>query len=226
MWQAIAYVSSGVTLLAFFAATAAWLYRYVIVQKERLIRASSEDQRAPLVELALEYVGIDPGTLTKAQRYEIAMRQIQLRAVRYRTAAVVIFLIALLTAIVGCTAMWIGNRTADSDKLREEIKSTTIKLEGLIDKVTTQSESHKPSIADKKVIDKANAAISRAARGYRLSVDNGPTSFVFHITQFDEKGESHMIQILDPTDRPALVRDALHKIADLWPGYDVDLPKE
>ena len=40
MWEAIGYVTSGVTLAAFLAAVAAWIYRHKLVEQERLIKAA------------------------------------------------------------------------------------------------------------------------------------------------------------------------------------------
>lgn len=98
MWNAISYVSSAVTLLAFIAAVIAAVLRTKILQKERLIKNVPEKDRAQLVERTLEFFSIDTASLTRGQRYDLALRQINARAARFRTTAIVTVIIAVLAA--------------------------------------------------------------------------------------------------------------------------------
>lgn len=59
MWTAIKYVGSAVTLVAFVAAVAAWLYRSRLLEKERLLRTVPEQERAALVERTLVLFKVD-----------------------------------------------------------------------------------------------------------------------------------------------------------------------
>ena len=53
-WEAIKYVSSGVTLLAFIAAIILEIYRRNLLSRERLIELAPGDQRAKLVRATLQ----------------------------------------------------------------------------------------------------------------------------------------------------------------------------
>src|SRR5205085_8666798 len=96
MWNSIAYVSSGLTLVAFIIAASVWIYRKWLLQKERLIRQAPESERAKLVENALEFFNVDTVGLTKEQRYNLAIRQIHDKAVRFRITAFVVVIVAFL----------------------------------------------------------------------------------------------------------------------------------
>src|SRR5882724_5918626 len=104
-WEAIQYVSSGLTLVAFFAAIAAATYRLRLRREEELIKSAPEKQRAELIQTALEFFRIDSSKLTKQQQYDLALRQVRERARRFQTSAIVIcfgcvvFLLATIYAI-------------------------------------------------------------------------------------------------------------------------------
>jgi tetratricopeptide (TPR) repeat protein len=106
MWKAIAYVSSGVTLIAFISAVVAWVYRNQILKTERIIRLAPEDARAGLVERALEFFSVDTSGLTRKQKYDLAIKQIHARAARFRTTATVVVIITFLAAGVTTFAIW------------------------------------------------------------------------------------------------------------------------
>ena len=105
MWNAIAYVSSGVTVVAFVVAVSAWVFRASLVQRERLIKAAPEVDRGALVETALEVFRVDTSGLTRDQKYRLAMEQIAARERRFKTVAGVVSLVAVLLAVVSAYAI-------------------------------------------------------------------------------------------------------------------------
>jgi len=105
MWEAIAYVSSGVTLAAFLGAVAAWIYSKKSEEKARLIETAPESERAQLVQSALEFFHVDTGALTREQRYQLAITQITARADRSRASTMVVIIIAILAAAVTAYAI-------------------------------------------------------------------------------------------------------------------------
>jgi hypothetical protein len=222
MWQAIAYVGSGVTLAAFFAAVAAWVFRQRIIQVEHLIRTAPEESRGPLVERALEVVGIDASKLTRQQRFDIAMAQIHNRAVRYRTTAWVISILAILAASVVAFAIWRGSR---ADEVLEQIKQTTAKLDNLVDMFSSQINRERQSESEKKTIEAAARAITRGrtSGGYEASIRNGPRGLVFRLQFQAADGAIWVFEDL-ANDDPDIVKDALRKMANSWPAFDIDLP--
>jgi|GEM_PF-4879907 len=100
MWEAIKYVSSGLTLVAFIVAVGVSLYRKQIVEKGKLIRSAADKDRAPLIAKTLEFLEIKINSLTKDQQYKIALVQIEKRARRFAISAWVIITIAILTALI------------------------------------------------------------------------------------------------------------------------------
>jgi len=105
MWEAIQYVTSGLTLVAFLVMVIAWTYKSKTEERERLIKTASADKRADLVRSALEFFDVDTGGLTKEHKYELALMQIHARAQRFRTTAIVVCVIALILAGVSAYAI-------------------------------------------------------------------------------------------------------------------------
>lgn len=105
MWTALKYVGSGLTLVAFICALAAWLYRYQLQKKERLIKSVPEDERARLVEQTLVLFKVDSVKLTREQQYNLALRQIREHARKYQVTAAVIVIFGVLAAVLTFFAM-------------------------------------------------------------------------------------------------------------------------
>jgi hypothetical protein len=105
MWTAIKYVGSGLTLVAFLCALAAWLYRSYLLRRERLIKSVPEAKRAALVERTLVLFNIDTRKLLPEQQYNLALEQIRDRAKRFRVTAGVIVVIALIAAVLTFVAI-------------------------------------------------------------------------------------------------------------------------
>src|SRR5918911_1154592 len=121
-WEAIKYVSSGITLVAFIIAIAAWIYRTKILERERTIRLAPENERRVLVERTLEFFSIDTAGLSRQQKYNLAIKQIQARAARFRLVAFVIIIIAFLTTGVSIFAIW---RVPESPKPKPDLIPTS-----------------------------------------------------------------------------------------------------
>ena len=74
------------------------VYHKKIIQKAELIRIAPEEKRGPLVMAALESFKLDTENLTKQQRYELAIKEIEERARRFAIKATVVGIIAALVA--------------------------------------------------------------------------------------------------------------------------------
>jgi hypothetical protein len=109
MWEAIQYVSTGLTLVAFLAAVGAWVYKARVDAREKLIATANADQRTELVARTLEYFDVDTSGLTKDQKYDLALTQIHARSQRYQQTAVVVCFIALVLALLAGFAISRGN---------------------------------------------------------------------------------------------------------------------
>src|SRR5262245_51001705 len=98
MWHTIRIVSGGATLVAFLAAVSVVFYRLRAQREKELIHSADEKDRARLVEHVLETFVIDTGSLTREQKHDLAIRQLDARMQRYRIAATVVVMLALVLA--------------------------------------------------------------------------------------------------------------------------------
>ena len=94
-WEAITYVSTGLTLLAFIVATVAWAAKVQTEEKRKLIDSASDEAKASLVDKALDLIHVDTTGLSGDKRYKLAMELIKRRAERFRIIAIVICVFAL-----------------------------------------------------------------------------------------------------------------------------------
>jgi hypothetical protein len=116
MWEAIAYVSSGFTLAAFVVAVAAWIIKRKSDEKHKLISVAEDENRAKLVQDALEFFHVETKELTKDQRFTIAIQQIQARANRFKTIAVLIGFLAIIAAALSAYAINAMHSTGNLDQ--------------------------------------------------------------------------------------------------------------
>lgn len=72
-FDAIKYVTSGISLVAFLATISALVFRLHTRHRERLIQSASEKERPALVLAVLESFNLDTPSLTKEQRYNLAV---------------------------------------------------------------------------------------------------------------------------------------------------------
>jgi hypothetical protein len=126
MWEAIAYVSSGITLVAFIAALIAWSVKWKSEEHERLIRTAKESDRAALVRNALEFLNVDTAGLTQEYQFKLAIEQINLRGQRFKISSAVICFMALVCGRYNHLrhrATWPHTRNAPCDRSHEQIGS-------------------------------------------------------------------------------------------------------
>jgi hypothetical protein len=105
MWEAIAYVSGGVSLAAFIVAVGASVYKSALDRKVRLIAQAPEEDRARLVKDELEFFAINTEKLSSEQMHELAIRQIEEKAKRFKTTAVVVVILAAFAAAISVFAL-------------------------------------------------------------------------------------------------------------------------
>lgn len=115
MWESIQYVTSGLTLVAFGIAVAAWLYKSNFEAKERLIQSATESQRADLVRQTLEFFDVNTDGLTKENKFRLALEQIHARRERFRITAIVVCVIAFILASVSAYAIHRSGASTPSD---------------------------------------------------------------------------------------------------------------
>lgn len=117
-WEQVKFVSTGLTLVAFLACVAASVYKWRSQQRERLIKTAPEAERAKLIDLVLRDFHVDTSALTKRQKYEIAILQINIRVRRFKIAAV---LVCFLAVIFGGLALLAIYKSSSSGSSPEQV---------------------------------------------------------------------------------------------------------
>jgi tetratricopeptide (TPR) repeat protein len=121
MWQAIGLVSSGVTLVAFLSAVAAWAYKRKLVADAELIRTAPESDRANLVLAHYGYlIRVDTSNLTRAQKFDTINRQLNAAAAKYKVMAAVVVIIAILASCLTMFALWQNSGRDEAETRLEE----------------------------------------------------------------------------------------------------------
>lgn len=87
-FEAIQYVGTPIALVAFIVALGAYVYRARLVERRKLIETAPEGERARLLDAAIrDFTTVNTENLTREQRYQLALRLIEVRAARFRTTA-------------------------------------------------------------------------------------------------------------------------------------------
>ena len=193
MWEAIAYVSSGLTLTAFLAAVAAWVYKNKSEEKERLLRTAPQSQRAKLVEQALESFHVDTSKCNKEQQYDLAVQQIQARSHRFRWTATIIVILVLIAAAVAIYAIY-RITAPNPEALPEQTKPLAQTLSGSIHNETNDplpdvqvappELGYRPDLQSTTEVASANKTLTvddRPALSLTVDKDQGPVAVASHI---------------------------------------------
>lgn len=114
------------------------MYRSKALEKERLIRSVTKTERADLVKSTLEFFSIDTSRLTRDQQYQLALKQIHARAIRFKITAIVVALIALLCAGVSAYAL------SRESKLEESRQALEFSHAGLYEDEFENDNTWKP----------------------------------------------------------------------------------
>ena len=128
MWHILPYITSGVTLVAFLAAVAAWLHRSKLKHDSELIRSAPQDKRDALISAYLGRFEVDTANLTKQQQYDVVVKQIDGRAQRFKWLVVAALTIAILFTTLAIYAI---ARAMDTSELNRQISTQLDSLEGL-----------------------------------------------------------------------------------------------
>jgi hypothetical protein len=105
MFEAIKYVTGGLTLVAFIAAVVAALIRTSLKQKEGLIRSATDARRNELVDTALEGFRVDTADLTKRQKYELLTARMVLREGRLTK---LLYFGLVIAIVAGIGYLWLS----------------------------------------------------------------------------------------------------------------------
>lgn len=127
IWQAITYVSSPLTLVAFLAAVVAWIYVAQLKRVENLINSAKEGDRGILLEGVLDVLRVDAQKLPQTKRYELAIQLLQGRTLKLKLAFAAFLVVAF--GLLALSAFAIYQRPTDksvSDLLEGNRKGEAI----------------------------------------------------------------------------------------------------
>lgn len=97
MWEAIKYVGTPLTLLAFVVAVAAQIYRARTINLRKLVDSVPEADRAGLIESTLrDFTVVDTTAMTRTQKHDLAVRALDQRERRLRAVLVTATVLTLL----------------------------------------------------------------------------------------------------------------------------------
>ncbi len=101
MFEAIQYVGTPIALVAFIVAVVAYAYRGRLEERRKLIESAPEQERARVLEATLrDFTTVPTDTLTREQRYQLALELIEERRAKFRSMTLVSVIVAMLLAAV------------------------------------------------------------------------------------------------------------------------------
>jgi hypothetical protein len=148
MWDTVAKVGSGLTLVAFIVASAYGLLRRRLLSSERQLLGAPKQDRAALIQslndrFLVSSSELDPGSLPPEQRYNLLLEQIRDRAHRFYVSATAVAVVTL--ALAGVTGLAILKAPQDlktlvtpgieEGKRREEVAKLAAELSYRIEQI-------------------------------------------------------------------------------------------
>ena len=106
MWQALQYVGTGLSLVAFIVAALLLAYRARLTNRAEIIKSAPEKERLDAIATTAEFFRVDVSGLTRVQQQDIALTQIHARARRDLLLAGVSLTVAILLAAIAIAAIW------------------------------------------------------------------------------------------------------------------------
>lgn len=105
---ALQWVTGGVSLIAFLAALAFYAYRSRLKASLDIIQTAPEKDRVKAIDAFADRFSVDTSGLTKDQKLQVVMRQLQIRAHRQYIIAVSAVFIGTLFLALAFVAIHLG----------------------------------------------------------------------------------------------------------------------
>jgi hypothetical protein len=104
-WQAIQYVTGGLSLVAFLATALLFAYRYRLQTRAKIITSAPEQERVEAIATEAEFFRVQTDGLTKEQKVQIILAQIHARERRTVLFGALVFCVAFLLALIAIVAI-------------------------------------------------------------------------------------------------------------------------
>ncbi|HEV3374274.1 MAG TPA: DUF6719 family protein [Candidatus Acidoferrum sp.] len=111
MWNAVQYVGTGLSLIAFVVAAIVFAYRAHLKRRVEIIKSAPEKERLDAIAATAEFFRVDVSGLSRAQQQDIIIAQIHARARRDLLATGLILGLAVLLAVVAVVAIVLDKST-------------------------------------------------------------------------------------------------------------------
>jgi hypothetical protein len=105
-WQAIQYVGSGLSLVAFVVAAALFAYRARLRHRAEIIRSAPEKDRLEAIAVTAQFFRVDTSSLSPKKQEEIILAQITSRSRRDLMLGIICVIVALLLASIALAAIF------------------------------------------------------------------------------------------------------------------------
>lgn len=112
-FEAVQYVTGIFSLVAFLAAAISVVFVKYISRKEGLIKSVPEEDRANLVEIALEDFSVDTSALTRQQKYDLLIQKMDHKAEQGKKTYRFLGLLTVVLAICFVATQKFGDPTRD-----------------------------------------------------------------------------------------------------------------
>ena len=107
-------ISSIFSLIAFIAAMIFFAYRRKLASNEKLLKMSPKAERSALVDSLLGHFRVDIKNLTKEQKYNLVIHQINDRSKKFKTLTMLTFALSVVFATVVLIYILVGeHKTGD-----------------------------------------------------------------------------------------------------------------
>lgn len=168
MWNSVQSVTGWASLAAFMVAGIVTVLGIYIRRAANKIRLAPEAERANLVRDSLEFFHVNTQGMTREQQREIAIRQIEARAARFRQTALLIIALAVILAIVAIVAIV---RQGPPGSVPTPPPRQMGSVDVTVDSSAANYERTTITKADKYVTDHEDVTCAEASPGYE--VDTG-----------------------------------------------------
>jgi hypothetical protein len=121
MWQAIQYVGSGLSLIAFIVAAITYAYRAKLQQRARIILGAPEKERIEAIAATAELFKLDLSGLTNKQKQELALAQITARSRRDALIARGTLIVAIILGTIAIVSIVLPSSQPPSPDLKSKL---------------------------------------------------------------------------------------------------------
>lgn len=173
-WESIKYVGGWFTLVAFIVAAVFTYLKYIAKLRSKMLESTPDQDKSMVVDKVLGRFDVNTSTLTKEQKYNLAMTQIQNSQRRYQGGLVLAGIATILLF-----SLWGASVILSKDQ------SQTYRPPRL----TSEQEKQLESYIENAKFARDNQRYAEALEYYRKAaeIDNNNPNIIREIESLDKK---------------------------------------